>query len=96
MNAVPKVVADALPASRKIHLQGTRHPDVRVPMRCIAPLRSARQAAFALAAHAVDRRAVAYYRQRRDWGRPGKGLRGRWRLQARRGDPSNLIQFMLA
>ncbi len=36
MNAVPKVVADALPASRKIHLQGTRHPDVRVPMRQIS------------------------------------------------------------
>ena len=36
MNAVPKVVADALPASRKIHVQGRLHPNVRVPMRQIA------------------------------------------------------------
>ena len=36
MNAVPKVVADALPASRKIHVGGTLHADVRVPMRQIA------------------------------------------------------------
>ena len=36
MNAVPKVVADALPASRKIHVPGDRHPDVRVPMRQIS------------------------------------------------------------
>ena len=36
MNAVPKVVADSLPASRKIHVPGTLHADVRVPMRRIA------------------------------------------------------------
>ncbi|MGC8519106.1 MAG: phosphomethylpyrimidine synthase ThiC [Steroidobacteraceae bacterium] len=36
MNAVPKVVAEALPASRKIHVQGRLHPNVRVPMRQIA------------------------------------------------------------
>ncbi len=36
MNAVPQVVADALPASRKIHVSGTVHTDVRVPMREIA------------------------------------------------------------
>ena len=36
MNAVPQVVADALPASRKIHVQGHLHPDVRVPMRQIS------------------------------------------------------------
>ncbi len=36
MNAVPKVVADALPASRKIHVPGEKYPDVRVPMRQIA------------------------------------------------------------
>ncbi len=36
MNAVPKVVADPLPASRKIHVQGARHADVRVPMRQIS------------------------------------------------------------
>ena len=36
MNAVPKVVADALPASRKIHVQGRLHANVRVPMRQIA------------------------------------------------------------
>jgi phosphomethylpyrimidine synthase len=36
MNAVPKVVADALPASRKIHVPGEQYPDVRVPMRQIA------------------------------------------------------------
>ncbi len=36
MNAVPKVVADALPASRKIHVQGHLYPDVRVPMRQIS------------------------------------------------------------
>jgi phosphomethylpyrimidine synthase len=36
MNAVPKVVADALPASRKIHAPGVQHPDVRVPMRQIS------------------------------------------------------------
>ncbi len=36
MNAVPKVVADALPASRKIHVQGRLHPNVRVPMRQIS------------------------------------------------------------
>jgi len=35
MNAVPKVVADSLPASRKIHVPGTLHPTVRVPMRQI-------------------------------------------------------------
>ncbi|WP_276968418.1 phosphomethylpyrimidine synthase ThiC, partial [Metallibacterium scheffleri] len=35
MNAVPKVVADALPASRKIHVPGALHADVRVPMRQI-------------------------------------------------------------
>ena len=36
MNAVPKVVADSLPASRKIHVPGALHADVRVPMRRIA------------------------------------------------------------
>ncbi len=36
MNAVPKVVADALPASRKIHVPGSLHADVRVPMRQIS------------------------------------------------------------
>ena len=36
MNAVPQVVADALPASSKFYVPGTLHPDVRVPMRQIA------------------------------------------------------------
>jgi phosphomethylpyrimidine synthase len=37
MNAIhPKVTTGALPASRKIHVPGTLHPDIRVPMREIA------------------------------------------------------------
>ncbi len=36
MNAVPKVIADALPASRKIYVQGSLHDEVRVPMRQIS------------------------------------------------------------
>jgi phosphomethylpyrimidine synthase len=36
MNAVPKVIAESLPASRKIHVPGTLHADVRVPLRQIA------------------------------------------------------------
>jgi phosphomethylpyrimidine synthase len=36
MNAVPRVVCDSLPASRKIYRQGLLHAGVRVPMREIS------------------------------------------------------------
>ena len=35
MNAAPKIVAESLPASNKIYVPGSLHPEVRVPMRCI-------------------------------------------------------------
>ncbi len=36
MNAVPRIVCDSLPASRKVHRQGSIHAGVRVPMREIS------------------------------------------------------------
>ena len=36
MNAVPQVVSDSLPASRKVYRQGSLHAGVRVPMREIS------------------------------------------------------------
>ncbi|WP_404405214.1 phosphomethylpyrimidine synthase ThiC [Pelagibacterium halotolerans] len=37
MNAItPTITEGPLPASRKIHIAGTRHPDIRVPLREIA------------------------------------------------------------